>query len=165
MSPGVSHNSLHTGTRTESTTSTFDGHRGRTNDGSGVFKGLTTIVFERPRRGRLSRRRRGDVRAIHRRGCTWFRECQFRGHNKTTTWPAGVARPSCYSPLSVSILLSPSFSPSAHPLFCTLTLSLFEIPTDTDRHRRICTVNRYLALPEAISVTKLPVYLFFMDFN
>lgn len=99
------------------------------------------IVYKKSTR-RLSR---GRCRAMHRRGCTWFREGEFRGHNKTTTSPAG----STAILLLLSVFLALSFSlfsfsstPVFHPLFRAFTLSLslsLEIPTDTDRHRRICS--------------------------
>lgn len=71
-----------------------------------------------------------------------------------------VARPSCYLSL---ISLSCSPPPPSHPLAPSLSRfhpfslfpSLFEVPTDTDKRRQASAVNRYLALPRAISVTKL----------
>jgi len=126
--------------------STFDSARG-SRDGQWSDAGSVS-------RARLSRSRMTMVanRGMHRRGCTWFREGEFRGHNKTTTSPAGrtaillllsVFLCSLPPPLSLSLFLLASLALSSL-LFCafTLSLSLFlEIPTDTERHRR--TVNRY----------------------
>jgi len=84
--------------------------------------------------------------------CTWFREGESQGHNKTTTSPA--------SRTAILLLLSLfpldlSLFPSA-PLFRAFILSPFNGYRQTLHLRQLIDISPF----SWISVTKLPAYLF-----
>lgn len=160
MSPAVSHNSSRTGTRTEY-------------DDLDLWQTWTTDARWIEIFRRIGDRFRDVDCRVGDDDIAWFTVTDARGFASdsfgviTKRRPGRpVARPSCYSPLSVYLALSPSFHPSTLTLSFALSpflsLKYRRIPTDTDAS----AVNRYLALPEAISVTKLPCLPIFMwDFN
>lgn len=132
MSPGVSHSSSRTGTRTE-----YDDLDLR----------RTWTGTRRIRCGRSTDFRETEASIVA--GARISRDSPSRMHVVLASVNFGVitkrrpgrpvARPSCYSPLSVYLALPPPFFPLFRAFTLSLFPSLFEIPTNTDRHRRICS--------------------------